>query len=302
MSGIGGASQRRATLLGELVAINSVNPLQAGERSGPGGEATLATRVAEQAADLGAEVELDEVEPGRLNVMARFEGTTDRVVGVDVHLDTVGVEHMTDDPFDGRIEGGRVFGRGAVDTKATLAVLLNVLTEAAAAGQRPGPTLYLIGTVGEEAGGLRGAHRPPGVDRRARDPVPPTGGGRAHPVRPRAWPQGRCRPGDRGQGRGRPLLEARARDECHLGRSPHRLGLRRRAPAPHRRSGNDRRRDRHPQRDRDRRRAGPQHHPRRLQRVRRPPHRARRGPRGRVRPPGRSGPGRRLIRPRSRSR
>ena len=52
---------------------------------------------------------VDEVEDGRCNVYARFEGTSDRAVTVDVHLDTVGVEHMEGDPFDGRIEDGRVY-------------------------------------------------------------------------------------------------------------------------------------------------------------------------------------------------
>ena len=75
---------RRAQLLSELVGINSVNPGQAGERSGPGGERMLAEFVAERAGALGAEVVLDEAEPGRPNVYARFQGRSDRVVAVAV--------------------------------------------------------------------------------------------------------------------------------------------------------------------------------------------------------------------------
>ncbi len=151
-------STRRAELLSELVAINSVNPGQTGDRSGPGGERELAERLAERCTTLGAEVVLDEVEPGRPNLYARFEGRSDRVVAVDVHLDTVGVEHMDGDPFDGRIEDGRVYGRGSVDTKATLAVLLALLEDAEANRYQLDPTLLLVGTVGEEMGGLIGAH------------------------------------------------------------------------------------------------------------------------------------------------
>ena len=150
--------RRRTDLLTELVGINSVNPGQAGERSGPGGERDLAERVGERAEALGAEVRLDEVEPDRPNVYARFPGRSDRVVAVDVHLDTVGVEHMEGDPFDGRVADGRVYGRGSVDTKATLAVLLTILEEAAAGDFTLDPTLLLVGTISEEMGGLLGAH------------------------------------------------------------------------------------------------------------------------------------------------
>ncbi len=152
-------SKRRAAQLSELVAINSVNPGHSGPRSGAGGEAALANWVADRAEQLGATTTLDEVEPGRPNVYARFRGTGDRLVAVDVHLDTVGVEHMEGDPFDGRIAEGRVYGRGSVDTKATLAVLLPLLEDVAERRFELGPDLLLVGTVGEEYGGLPGAHR-----------------------------------------------------------------------------------------------------------------------------------------------
>lgn len=151
-------STRRTELLSELVGINSVNPGQAGERSGPGGERELAEHLANRAEALGAEVHLDAVEPDRPNLYARFPGRTDRVVAVDVHLDTVGVEHMEGDPFDGRVADGRVYGRGSVDTKATLAVLLTILEDVADGEFGLDPTLLLVGTISEEMGGLLGAH------------------------------------------------------------------------------------------------------------------------------------------------
>ena len=159
MKTLDASARERTELLSQLVAINSVNPLQAGERSGPGGEAELAEWMAERTAALGAEVVLDEAEPGRPNFYAYFPGDSDRTVAIDVHLDTVGVEHVTGDPFGARVADDRVYGRGSVDTKATFAVLLPLLAELAESGRRPSSNLYLIGTVAEEAGGLLGAHR-----------------------------------------------------------------------------------------------------------------------------------------------
>ncbi|MEM7095741.1 MAG: M20/M25/M40 family metallo-hydrolase [Actinomycetota bacterium] len=146
-----------AERVGDLVRIPSVNPLQAGPKSGLDGERSLSAWMADRADAMGAEVVTDDVEDGRSNVYARFPGESDRVVTVDVHLDTVGVEHMTDDPFDGRIEQDRVWGRGSVDTKATLAVVLAVLEELKADGRRPTPTVNVVGTISEEVGGLIGA-------------------------------------------------------------------------------------------------------------------------------------------------
>ena len=148
-----------AELLSELVRIPSVNPLHAGERSGAGGEAAMAQWLAQRCAQMGATVELEEVLPGRPNVYAHFGGQTSRRLVIDVHLDTVGVEHMVGDPFDGRIDMAeqRVYGRGAVDTKATLAVVLCVLEQMQRDGVALVPTVELVGTISEEGGGLLGA-------------------------------------------------------------------------------------------------------------------------------------------------
>lgn len=148
-----------AERVAELVRIPSVNPLQAGPRSGAEGEVAVSAWLANHAEHLGADVTVDEVLDGRANVYARFEGTSDRTVTVDVHMDTVGVEHMTRDPFDGEITEDRVYGRGSVDTKATLAVVLSVLDEMRRSGDRPVPTVNVVGTISEEVGALLGARR-----------------------------------------------------------------------------------------------------------------------------------------------
>ncbi len=163
MNSVRAQPQELAATLAELVRIPSVNPLHAGpiaHAHGPIGELALAHRIAERAADCGADhVQFDEISPGRPNVYAEFRGRTDRVVLIDIHTDTVSVEHMTGDPFDGRIAEGSVWGRGALDTKASLAVLLVLLAAWNRSGLRPEPTVLLAGTVSEEAGGLLGASR-----------------------------------------------------------------------------------------------------------------------------------------------
>lgn len=152
-----------AESVAELVRIPSVNPLHGGRRAeaiGLLGESAIAHHVGVRCERLGAhDVVLDEVLDDRPNVYARFPGRSDRLVVLDVHTDTVSVEHMTDPPFDGRIEDGSVWGRGALDTKASLGVILALLEEWRRSGLRPEPTLLLVGSVGEEAGGLLGARR-----------------------------------------------------------------------------------------------------------------------------------------------
>ncbi len=147
-----------AESVARLVQIPSVNPLHAGPRSQTPGELALAMALAERFESCGAsEVVLDEVTQGRPNLYAFFPGRTARLAVLDAHLDTVTVENMTDPPFDGRIFDGHVWGRGSLDTKASLGVISALLESWAAQGLRPEPTLLVVGTISEEAGGLLGA-------------------------------------------------------------------------------------------------------------------------------------------------
>lgn len=147
-----------AQWVSKLVQIPSVNPLHSGPSSGVTGEAAIAGFLAEQFRTLGAtEVVLDPVVEGRPNVYGIFPGRSDRLVAIDVHTDTVTVENMTDPPFDGRVEDGRVWGRGSLDTKASLGVMCALLQDWQRSHLRPEPTVIVAGTISEEAGGLLGA-------------------------------------------------------------------------------------------------------------------------------------------------
>ncbi len=138
--------------LSRLIQIPSVSPTQAGPRAGTPGEGAIAQQLATWLRELGAEVAIEEVLPHRPNIYATILGRSDRWQAVEVHTDTVGVEGMHDNPFSGTVDNGRVYGRGAVDDKASLAILLALLEEMQADGVRPAANLLLAATMDEEVG------------------------------------------------------------------------------------------------------------------------------------------------------
>ncbi|MDQ3622228.1 MAG: M20 family metallopeptidase [Verrucomicrobiota bacterium] len=112
-------------LLQTLIRIPSVNP-QGDPGTGEVGEKRIAEWLAEYLESLGASVELREVLPGRPNVVARFPGGhpgKPRLL-LAPHTDTVSVAGMTIEPFAGELRDGRVWGRGASDTKGSMAAML----------------------------------------------------------------------------------------------------------------------------------------------------------------------------------
>ncbi|KPV50749.1 hypothetical protein SE17_25110 [Kouleothrix aurantiaca] len=79
-------------LLAGLVAIDSVNPALV---AGGAGEGAIAAFVAEWLRAAGLEVQLDEVRPGRPNVVARLRGSGGgHTLLLNGHIDTVGVAGM----------------------------------------------------------------------------------------------------------------------------------------------------------------------------------------------------------------
>ena len=114
-----------ADLLSRLVAIPSINPaLRRDEPVEWFGEQRIARFVQDWLAQAGIEAALDEVEPGRPNVVAQIgAGRGPRMIW-EGHLDTVQVAGMTIAPFTPEIRNGRIFGRGAVDDKGCLAMFM----------------------------------------------------------------------------------------------------------------------------------------------------------------------------------
>ena len=107
---------------------------------------------------LGADVETRELSPGRPNVVAIFDtvGRAERTVAFAPHLDTVGVDGMTVPPFRLSAKGGRLFGRGACDTKGPTAALLSALDDWSRSNERRRTHVrwMVVATAGEEQGSL----------------------------------------------------------------------------------------------------------------------------------------------------
>ncbi len=138
-------------LLQELIRIPSVNP--DGDPGTPHvGEKEIADYLADFLSKLGARVELPEVLAGRPNVVARFP--SNRAVKPKLllapHTDTVSVGGMTIEPFGGELRDGKIHGRGASDTKGSIAAMLWALRESRL--DDLSHEIWFAGLMGEEAG------------------------------------------------------------------------------------------------------------------------------------------------------
>ncbi len=140
-------------LLRDLVAIPSVNP-QGNPGTEQTGEQALAEYVADFLRELGADVALDPVEPGRPNVVASFTPENPAAhLAFAPHLDTVSVAGMTIAPFDPVIRDGKLFGRGSTDTKGPMAAALWAVREWARSSARARSRIRwsFLALMGEEA-------------------------------------------------------------------------------------------------------------------------------------------------------
>jgi succinyl-diaminopimelate desuccinylase len=148
---------RTEKLLAELIALPSVNPAfvppgRASTRQARShyGEKPVADFLASLAARAGLDVELQPVLPGRPNVIARLRprGRVRQTILLTPHLDTVGAD---DAQFVPRHKNGRLHGRGACDTKGSIAAMLIALCELAESKARPRETeIIFAGLVDEE--------------------------------------------------------------------------------------------------------------------------------------------------------
>jgi len=136
----------------DYVAIPSVNPMRRTDLDpAVTGERRYAEHLREQLRALGLDAELvgDAARPS-LVAEARVADAGETIL-VASHLDTVPVDGMEIDPFDPRVAGGRIFGRGSCDTKSGMAAVISAL-ERVLAHKRLRRNVILVGEADEELG------------------------------------------------------------------------------------------------------------------------------------------------------
>jgi len=140
-------------LLRDLVAIGSVNPMGR-ELSGPWvGEGRLTEFLLRLLRDTGIPCDLQAVEPGRSNVLARVDvpGARNTVL-FEVHQDTVPVDGMSIPPFSAEVRDGKVWGRGSCDVKGGMAAMITAVERLFRERPRGASSVLLAFAVDEECG------------------------------------------------------------------------------------------------------------------------------------------------------
>ncbi|ORB12259.1 M20/M25/M40 family metallo-hydrolase [Mycobacterium noviomagense] len=146
-------------VVGTLIRFDTTNT---GDPETTKGEAECARWVAQQLEDVGYQAEyVESGAPGRGNVFARLAGA-DRSRGallVHGHLDVVPAEpaDWSVHPFSGAVEDGYVWGRGAVDMKDMVGMMIVVARHFRRAGIVPPRDLVFAFVADEENGGTFGA-------------------------------------------------------------------------------------------------------------------------------------------------
>jgi acetylornithine deacetylase len=139
-------------LLRELIALPSVNPALLPPNDPRAGEGRVADFLTATAGRAGLAVERREVFPGRSNLLARLTppGAIRRRVVLAPHMDTVGDVSMPDSMFQPSVKGDRLFGRGACDTKGSIAAMFTALANIAGSSQRPRQTEIVLAALVDE--------------------------------------------------------------------------------------------------------------------------------------------------------
>ncbi len=134
-----------------LIRFKSINP--------PGGELPAQDYLQELLEENGFQVDRYEAQTGRPNLVTRLEGKGERPPLLFYgHTDVVGVDGQVwkYPPFEPTERDGYLYGRGTLDMKAGVAMLVHSLLKAKANHLRPAGDIILAIVVDEETGGKAG--------------------------------------------------------------------------------------------------------------------------------------------------
>jgi len=144
--------ERPAELLQQLIRFDTTNP--------PGNEAECVTFVQGLLAAAGLETTLLARAPERPNLIARLQGRGEAPpLLLYGHADVVTTagQQWTYPPFEGQIADGYVWGRGALDMKGAVAMMVAAVLRARAKRLEPAGDVVLAVVCDEEADGDYGA-------------------------------------------------------------------------------------------------------------------------------------------------
>lgn len=139
-------------ILQALIRFNTSNP--------PGNEAACIMYIRQLLEDAGIETRIEALDPARPNLLARIMGSGEAPpLLLYGHVDVVGVDMQawSRDPFGGDIQDGFVWGRGALDMKGGVAMLVSAFLRAHVRKLPLRGDLILAIVSDEEAGGEYGA-------------------------------------------------------------------------------------------------------------------------------------------------
>lgn len=128
-----------------LVRTPSVNPSIAPDEAH--GESAVAAAACDWLTRRGVRAWLEDAAPGRPNAVAEIEGGSGPTVVFCAHLDTVATAGMTIPPFEPRVEGDRLYGRGSYDMKGSGGA---IMAAAAALARTPPKGRVLLALVADE--------------------------------------------------------------------------------------------------------------------------------------------------------
>jgi acetylornithine deacetylase/succinyl-diaminopimelate desuccinylase family protein len=139
-------------LLRELITLPSVNPAFLPPKDPYAGEHLVADFLAAAASRAGLDLEIQRVATDRSNILAVLAPTgkvRQRVV-LAPHMDTVGGAPLPGDFFTPKLRNGRLYGRGACDTKGSIASMFSAVLEVASSKQRPRQTEIVFAALVDE--------------------------------------------------------------------------------------------------------------------------------------------------------
>lgn len=140
------------TILQELIRFDTTNP--------PGNERPCIEYLDNILRDAGIETSILAKDPQRPNLVARLPGNRSApglLLYGHVDVVTTAYQQWSVPPFEGRIQDGYIWGRGALDMKSGIAMMMAALLKAKSSGLQPSGDILFVALSDEEAGGTMGA-------------------------------------------------------------------------------------------------------------------------------------------------